>query len=143
MPVLHDAKEYFAVQADDILFDFNAQHDCTPGQCMIGESDKAVVQERIVTETRQRRVLHNGDNCFLVNTHALHNAHRLRMTLPRSLIAPVHVQTNRVAFHSSLSDDLQVSGAAKRAETQEKAKATREKKKAAKAAAEVSGTGGG
>jgi hypothetical protein len=40
---------------------------------------------------------------FVVNAHAFHNAHRLRETLPRSLVAPITLYQDRPAKHIEMA----------------------------------------
>ncbi|KAK0444640.1 uncharacterized protein EV420DRAFT_1721990 [Desarmillaria tabescens] len=134
MPLLINSQDLIAVGAQDILFDFNAQHDCVTGHCQIGESTSYVMQERIKTAARQRCIVHTNHSQFHLNMHALHNAHLIREALPRHLVAPVPLRDCRAQFHQELSAKLQVSGAAKRALTRAKAKDTRERNKKAKEA---------
>ncbi|KAK0421515.1 hypothetical protein EV421DRAFT_1894749 [Armillaria borealis] len=115
----------------DILFDFNAQHDCVFSQCEIGDSDVYIRQERLETDVRQKHLAHKNDVRYLLNMHALHNTHLIRETLPRTLVAPMPYKPPaiRAQFHRDMAASLQVSGPEKRANTQAKAKETREQKK--------------
>ncbi len=126
---LTDFLSWFNLQ--DILFDFNAQHDCVFSQCEIGDSDIYIRQERLETDVRQKHLAHSNDARYLLNMHALHNAHLIRDTLPRTLVAPIPYKppTIRAQFHRDMAASLQVSGPEKRANTQAKAKETRERKK--------------
>lgn len=63
--------------------------------------------------------------------HALHNASLIRETLPRNLTKPIPYFEDRRAKHLEFAARLQVSGPAKRAQTQAKAADTRARKKAA------------
>jgi hypothetical protein len=90
-----------------------------------------------------RFIEHVDAERFVINMHAMHNAHRIRRVLPRELIRPRHLYQNRVSRHHEMSKDMHVSQSTKRAETQAKAKATREKnaeKKAEKQRAALHGT---
>ncbi|KAF8994433.1 hypothetical protein BDZ89DRAFT_1179858 [Hymenopellis radicata] len=117
----------FLKSSNDVLFNFNAQHDCVSGGCVIGDSDHKQVQERLETDKPTKCIIHADDDCFHLNMHGIHNAHLIRELLPRNLVAPIPLQADRQAYHRALSLELQVTGPKKRAETQAKAKETREK----------------
>ncbi|KAJ3744278.1 hypothetical protein DFH05DRAFT_1616439 [Lentinula detonsa] len=135
MPIMTRSDSTVAVMAQDILFDFNAQHDCVFAGCTVGESDNVIVQERIRTSQCKKCIVHAEETRYIINMHALHNAHLIREALPRQLIQPIPSKTDRVAFHKNLSAQLQVSGDEKRAATQAKAAETRKRKKAAQVTA--------
>ncbi|THV03123.1 hypothetical protein K435DRAFT_852192 [Dendrothele bispora CBS 962.96] len=134
MPILIWQEDCLIVDAKAILFNFNAQHDCTSSKCLIGQMEKHMVQERLETALFQKGVIHTDNDHYLLNMHAFHNIHLIRRTLPRQLIAPQHDQQNQNSFHFRHAATLLVSGPAKRAETQEKSQATRERNKAVKEA---------
>lgn len=71
-------------------------------------------------------------NGFVINMHALHNAHLIRETLPRDLTKPVPVfnAVQRQSKHNQWAKYLRVTGPAKRKAAKEKAAATRKKNKA-------------
>ncbi|THU75815.1 hypothetical protein K435DRAFT_706355, partial [Dendrothele bispora CBS 962.96] len=135
MPILVNSTEIIVASGSDILFDFNAQHDCVSTGCQIGVSDTYVMQERMQTTKHKACIVHVNDGRYLLNMHALHNAHLIREALPRHLVAPVPLKSDRVEFHKQLSASLQVSGVEKRALTRTKAAETRERNKKAKEAA--------
>ncbi|KAJ3743058.1 hypothetical protein DFH05DRAFT_1401010 [Lentinula detonsa] len=87
----------------EILFDFNAQHDCASGECKIDNSTEFVIQEHIKTAKNKKTVYHSDDIRYLMNMHALHNAHLVREVLPRSLVIPIPLQIHRNEFHEELS----------------------------------------
>ncbi|KAJ7677316.1 hypothetical protein B0H17DRAFT_1139678 [Mycena rosella] len=118
--------------AVDILFHFNAQHDCKNLKCRAVDGAENIVQERGPTGCTQAAVQHVDTNIYFINMHALHNAHLLQETLPRNLTAPVPYFTDRDVKHREFAALLRVSGPAKRATALKKAKETREKKKRAK-----------
>ena len=111
------------------MFKFNAQHDCAAGKCAIKLNAREIRQERQVTTQTQAALVHTNDDKFIVNMHALHNAHRIRETLPRHLTAPIPYLQDRKAKHCELALHLRATEAKRRAETAAKSKATREKKK--------------
>ncbi|KAI0697348.1 hypothetical protein BC835DRAFT_1405669 [Cytidiella melzeri] len=131
MPILSRSQKVYAVNPKSIQFIFNAQHDCRTGRCELADSDKVVIQERLRTKISVKSVVHRDDGRYILNMHALHNAHLVRSILPRSLTTPVPLVPDWEAFHRQIAEGLRVSGPAKRAETQAKAKNTREKKKQA------------
>ncbi|KAF5352908.1 hypothetical protein D9758_007948 [Tetrapyrgos nigripes] len=136
MPVLLKTEKHTVVSPKHISFDFNAQHDCVSGACEIGFSSQRIRQERIDTDQQERHIVHSDDDRYILNIHALHNAHLIREVLPRELVAPVPLyplDSDREAFHRELSAALQVSGQEKRQLTKAKAQATRERNKKAKA----------
>lgn len=69
------------------------------------------------------------DEQYIINTHALHNAARLRCYLPRYLTVPRPLIMNRKEWHVEIVVGLRVTQSAKRTQTQEKAAATRQKNK--------------
>ncbi|THV05527.1 hypothetical protein K435DRAFT_892109 [Dendrothele bispora CBS 962.96] len=135
MPILVNSTEIIVASGSDILFDFNPQHDCVSTGCQIGVSDAYVMQERMQTTKHKACIAHVDDERYLLNMHALHNAHLIREALPRHLVAPVPLKSDRIEFHKQLSASLQVSGVEKRALTRTKAAETRERNKKAKEAA--------
>ncbi|KAG6819226.1 hypothetical protein H0H93_014021 [Arthromyces matolae] len=136
MPILTPSAAYPAciiAKPEDLLFVFNAQHDCVGLQCEIQDSERFETQERISTTIHKKMISHRDADRYIINMHALHNCHLIRKVLPRELIKPVPFKTNRDQFHSDLASDLRVTGPERRAQTQAKARETRERNKAAKA----------
>ncbi|KAF7773556.1 hypothetical protein Agabi119p4_5723 [Agaricus bisporus var. burnettii] len=100
MPVLRSTGIFDIVPTNSIQFIFNAQ--CCPGV----------------------------EGQFVVNTHALHNAHLVRRELPQlTRPIPKYDERQRVKEHGRWAEELRVSGPAKRAATTVKANATRQKNK--------------
>lgn len=114
------------------MFAFNVQHDCFTSQCKT--QAMPVLQERIVTDRTELRMVHSTAQQFILNLHALHNAHLIREVLPRSLTAPIPYLEDRVASHARFAAQLRETGPAKRAATKAKANATRQRNKEGKAA---------
>jgi hypothetical protein len=79
-------------------------------------------------------MVHSTAQQFILNLHALHNAHLIREVLPRSLTAPIPYLEDRVASHARFAAQLRETGPAKRAATKAKANATRQRNKEGKAA---------
>lgn len=116
-------------------FSFNVQHDCETQGCG-PTNQEAVYQDRVKTGKTKRSIQHiNGNDFFIVNLHALHNAARIRKVLPRDLTRPVHCFPDRVARHSEMAEKLRDVQSGKRREAKEKAQA----KKAKKAAEDTDG----
>ncbi|KAJ6602335.1 hypothetical protein B0H10DRAFT_2167291 [Mycena sp. CBHHK59/15] len=132
IPVLSPLPKIYLAKPENILFFFNAQHDCYGLKCPAVTGTENVVQERNLTGRTQTAI---NTDIYIVNMHALHNAHLLRETLMRSLTAPIPYLLDHEAKHEELAALLRVSGPAKRAAAAKKSKETREKKKQAKTTA--------
>ncbi|KAJ6536221.1 hypothetical protein B0H19DRAFT_1213746 [Mycena capillaripes] len=132
MPVLSPSPEIIVAQPEDILFFVNAQHDCRGLKCRTVNNAEHVTQERSLTGRTQAAVKHVETEIYFLNMHGLHNAELIRDTLPRSLTAPIPYFEDRTAKRREFAALLRVSGPAKRAATQKKAKETREKNQRAK-----------
>lgn len=109
-----------ANQLQEIQFVFNAQHDCTAGNCGIEICDKIVMQERLPVQRRLPTLVHKNDTQFIINMHALHNAQLLRQCLPRALTKPRHKHTDRSALHAQLASLAHTTRETKRGQTAEK-----------------------
>lgn len=59
---------------------------------------------------------HKPVHQLIINLHAFHNAHLLRMVLPRSLSAPIPLFDDRRSKHNELAASLRVSQTDKRAQ---------------------------
>ncbi|KAJ6456980.1 hypothetical protein C8R45DRAFT_1064760 [Mycena sanguinolenta] len=118
--------------SDSIQFSFNAQHDCRACGCDASGVTRQM-QERQESDTTIHSIVHKDDARFIINTHGFHNAGLLRRYLPVALTKPRPLFPDRRKRHDELVAVLSVTQKAKRAATQEKAAATREKTKAAKA----------
>lgn len=78
---------------------------------------------------------HTDDSKFLVNMHAIHNATLIRETVKAVYKGPKpYFGTDRRSHHNAAAAKLRVSGPKKRAEANEKRKATRERNKSARRA---------
>jgi hypothetical protein len=89
----------------NIMFDFNAQHDCRLAKCMASGS-RCQVQEHVESEVTEEFIIHEPIHQYIVNTHAFHNAHLLHEVVPRELIAPVLLFENRKLKHHELAAEL-------------------------------------
>jgi hypothetical protein len=116
----------------NIEFLASVQHDCQAKKCKASGTRKAQ-QERVSSGRNVQFVEHVEDEHFIVNMHAMHNAHRIRRVLPRELIRPRHLYQDRTARHHAIAATLHVQMVKKRAETAAKTKATRAKNAADRA----------
>ncbi|KAJ7908106.1 hypothetical protein B0H13DRAFT_2233350 [Mycena leptocephala] len=106
MPILVQS-----IEASNVIV--HPEHDCVFCKCKA--ASVFVRQERIFTDLTELEISHSPEQRFILNMHALHNAHLIRDILLRSLTEPIPYLQDRAAT--------------KRAETQAKTKATREKNK--------------
>ena len=80
--------QHFLTRLQALICLVNVQHDCIGAKC--GPTGrKRRTQERTLTEIEEPFIEHNGDDHYIVNTHALHNAALLRKALPRHLTEPI------------------------------------------------------
>ena len=129
--------DVFLIAVDQsISFIINVQHDCEGGKCEY-EIDETGPQDGQPVAKIERRIVHSTHDKYFINLHALHNAWRLRETLPRTLTEPVPYIPNREEFHYEMAKKLQKANPKKRARAKEKAKDTRERKRRA-----IESTGG-
>lgn len=71
-----------------VKFNFNVQHDCRKAHCEATGS-RVLQQERLDSDHIQQFIEHSSEvEEYIVNLHALHNAHLLRRALPRYLTKP-------------------------------------------------------
>jgi len=73
------------------------------------------MQERVESGLVEAYIEHQQIDRFIINTHAFHNAHLLRATLPRSLIAPSPLFPDRQSNHFKLAQRLRTTQESKRA----------------------------
>ena len=112
----------------NIRFIFNAQHHCKSGNCKI--RSRTQIQEREQTTKTIPYIEHVGNDTFLVNMHAIHNASLIRETVKTVYAGPKpYFGSDRKSHHNTAAARLRVSGPKKRAEANEKRKATRERNK--------------
>ncbi|KAF9016214.1 hypothetical protein BDZ89DRAFT_1217262 [Hymenopellis radicata] len=108
MPVLvrpDGEKVHHIVAAESIKFKFNVQHDCASAGCAAtGERNKK--QERQDSAVVEKFIIHCSDERFFVNLHAFHNAHLVRAALPRDLVKPIPISTDRKELHDRLAKEL-------------------------------------
>ncbi|KXN84185.1 hypothetical protein AN958_12897 [Leucoagaricus sp. SymC.cos] len=129
MPVLSIADFIDIVPSKIIQFSFNVQHE--PG---FGDSASTALTD--------------ADPKYIVNLHALHNAHLIRKTLPCNLTRPMAIHDGdgaRLDAHTEWAQQLQISGPAKQQAARESAAAKQSLKKQAanNKAAATQGTSNG
>ncbi|KAJ6619183.1 hypothetical protein B0H10DRAFT_1696460, partial [Mycena sp. CBHHK59/15] len=88
-----------------IMFNFNVQHDCRTAKCdATGEHPR--MQERVESDNTEKYIVHNPLDRFIINSHAFHNTHLLRATLPRERLAPIPLFEDRKSKHDELATEL-------------------------------------
>ncbi|KAJ6627643.1 hypothetical protein B0H10DRAFT_1706827, partial [Mycena sp. CBHHK59/15] len=113
---------YVIIPARDLKFLFNAQHDCRSAECA-ASGQRPRMQERVESGIMDNFIIHKPLERFIINTHAFHNAHLLRQTLPRHLTAPLPLFADRKAKHYELAVALRATKDGKRKRAQEKREA--------------------
>ncbi|KAJ7501284.1 hypothetical protein B0H11DRAFT_2373359 [Mycena galericulata] len=117
MPVLvrRDSEVTFIiVPAKNLKFKFNVQHDCHSANCE-ATGMRLRMQERVESDQIEKYIIHKSPDRFIINTHAFHNAHLLRATLTRDLVAPIPLFPDRQAKHHDLATELRGNLANKKA----------------------------
>jgi hypothetical protein len=107
--------------AQGIDFLYNVQHDCPLAKCT-ASGKQALMQERVESGLFKTHIEHQPVERFVINTHAFHNAHLLRATLPRSIASPVRLHEDRYSLHTGFAEAIRV---AKAGRTAAKAQAER------------------
>lgn len=69
------------------------------------------MQERVESGLFKTSIEHKPVERFVINTHAFHNAHLLRATLPRSIISPVRLQEDRYSLHAQCAETFRIAKA--------------------------------
>ncbi|KAJ6563158.1 hypothetical protein B0H10DRAFT_2169224 [Mycena sp. CBHHK59/15] len=108
MPVLvrRDAEITFSITpVKSIMFKFNVQHACHTAKCT-ATGVRLQMQERLASDNTEKFIEHNPVDRFIINSHAFHNAHLLRATLPRDLLAPIPLFEDRRSKHNELAAQL-------------------------------------
>ncbi|KAI0030393.1 hypothetical protein K488DRAFT_54332 [Vararia minispora EC-137] len=102
------------LSAESVQFTFNVQHDCQKAGCTTSGS-RPLVQERAQTSRFEAYIEHTQDTNipdeYIINLHALHNAHLIRRHLPRHLTIPNPLYSSsqaRCAEHNKLANQLRV-----------------------------------
>ncbi|KAJ7760815.1 hypothetical protein DFH07DRAFT_771608 [Mycena maculata] len=107
----------------DILFLFNAQHDCIGGKCA-ATGVRRLEQEREETDITEAAIEHTDHPRYIINTSAFHNAHLLRRTLARDLIRPIPIfldEEERTKAHNQYATQLRATTSKKRKDRQDEA----------------------
>ncbi|KAJ7635602.1 hypothetical protein DFH06DRAFT_1336620 [Mycena polygramma] len=115
MPVLvrrHGETSFTIITAKDTKFKVNVQHDCYLAKCE-ATGQRLRMQERVESDQIENFIVHEPVDRFIINTHAFHNAHLLRATLPRDLIAPIPLFENRKEKHDEFATTLRATVASK------------------------------
>ncbi|KAJ6623752.1 hypothetical protein B0H10DRAFT_2174686 [Mycena sp. CBHHK59/15] len=116
MPVLvrrHGETSFTIITAKDVKFKVNVQHDCYTGKCE-ATGQRLRMQERVESDQIENFIVHEPVDRFIINSHAFHNAHLLRATLPRHLIAPSPLFEDRKEKHDEFAATLRANLASKR-----------------------------
>ncbi|KAJ7693775.1 hypothetical protein B0H16DRAFT_1848276 [Mycena metata] len=124
MPVLvrrNSEVSFSIVPAKGIKFKFNVQHDCTSAKCE-ASGQRLRIQERVESDQIEQFIIHEPLDRFFINMHAFHNAHFLRATLPRSLVAHIPLFPDRKAKHLELAAQLRDKVASRKASLARKRK---------------------
>ena len=90
------------------------QHDCPLAKCT-ASGKQPLIQERIESGLFKTYIEHKPIERFVINTHAFHNAHRLRAALQRSLVVPIllYPLEIRQAKHAEIARILRAAQKAK------------------------------
>ena len=98
----------------DIGFLYNVQHDCPLAKCT-ASGKQPLMQERVESGLFKTYIEHKPIERFVINTHAFHNAHRLRTALERSLVVPIPLYPLEVrkAKHTEIARSLRATQKAK------------------------------
>ncbi|KAJ7648146.1 hypothetical protein B0H17DRAFT_1163798 [Mycena rosella] len=136
MPVLmrRDSETTFSIlSGKNIKFKFNDQHDCYSAKCE-ATGTWLHMQERVESDHIDNFIVHNLLDRYIINSHAFHNAHLLRATLPRDLITPIPLFEDRREKHNEMAAVLRATTVNVDAETlvagREKRQITRTRKAA-------------
>ena len=98
----------------NIGFLYNVQHDCPLAKCT-ASGKQPLIQERVESSLFKTYIEHKPIERFVINTHAFHNAHRLRAALQRSLVVPflLYPLEVRQAKHTEIARILRATQKAK------------------------------
>ncbi|KAJ7239672.1 hypothetical protein C8J57DRAFT_1564739 [Mycena rebaudengoi] len=108
MPVLvrrNSETTLMIIPSKNLKFKFNVQHDCYTAKCE-ATGVRPRIQERVESDKSEIFIVHKALDRFIINSHAFHNAHLLRATLPRDLLAPIPLFADRRAKHDELAAEL-------------------------------------
>ncbi|KAJ7469208.1 hypothetical protein FB451DRAFT_1479092 [Mycena latifolia] len=122
MPVLvrrDDEITFSIVEAKNIQFKFNVQHDCSSAKCE-ASGVRLRMQERVESDQTDNYIIHKSLDRFFIDSHAFHNAHLLRAAVPRDLLAPIPLFSDRRAKHDELATQLRENIATRKAAAADK-----------------------
>ncbi|KAJ7812979.1 hypothetical protein B0H14DRAFT_3112205 [Mycena olivaceomarginata] len=108
VPVLvrrHSEVTFSIATTENIKFKLNTQHDCESAQCDTSRVHLRM-QEHVESDHIENFVVHKPLDRFFINSLAFHNAHLLRATLPRDLLAPLPLFPDRQQKHHKLAAQL-------------------------------------
>ncbi|KAJ6629947.1 hypothetical protein B0H10DRAFT_1939561 [Mycena sp. CBHHK59/15] len=108
MPVLvqRDSETTFMIiPTKYLMFKFNVQHFCHTAKCA-ATGERIWMQEQVASDNTEKYIEHNLIDRFIINSHAFHNAHLLRATLPRNLLAPIPLFEDWKSKHNELAGEL-------------------------------------
>ncbi len=94
-------------------FLYNVQHDCPLSKCT-ASGKQPILQERAESGQIEACIEHQPLERFIINTHAFHNAHLIRASLPRSLVSPIPLYPDRQRKHLECAERLRVAQQVKR-----------------------------
>ncbi|KAJ7815260.1 hypothetical protein B0H14DRAFT_2285718, partial [Mycena olivaceomarginata] len=95
-----------------VKFKVNVQHDCHTAKCE-ATGMRLRMQERVESDQIENFIIHEPLDRFIINSHAFHNAHLLRATLPRDLMAPILLFDQRREKHDEFAATLRANWASK------------------------------
>ena len=75
------------------------------------------MQEHVELGLVTTYIEHHPVRCFVINTHAFHNAHLLCSTLPHSLVLPIPLHQDWQAKHIEIAGNLHIAQETKRTAT--------------------------
>ncbi|KAJ6527680.1 hypothetical protein B0H19DRAFT_1334490, partial [Mycena capillaripes] len=104
-----------------IKFKFNVQHDCDSAECS-ATGQRLRMQERVESDQIENYIVDKPLDRFFINMHSFHNAHLLRATLPRELVAPIPLFSDPQAKHLNLATQLREKVAGRQSATANKRK---------------------
>jgi hypothetical protein len=87
------------------MFKVNVQHFCHAAKCA-ATGGHIRMQERVASDNTEKYMEHNPIDRFIIDSHAFHNAHLLRATLPRHLLASIAVLEDRKSKHNELAGEF-------------------------------------
>ena len=102
-PVSTLIPEQLYIQSIDFLY--NVQHDCQLCKC-VTSGEQPLMQEHVESGLIKTFIEHQVIDHFIINTHAFHNAHLLRATLPHPLVIPIPLYQDRRAKHIEIAGNL-------------------------------------